>query len=74
MKQDLMIALVLSPFIAYFAYQVIKDALKEPPVTTKRMSYGTDDDGNPVYDDDMDIDATLSLWREQNRLIRSSCA
>lgn len=72
MKQDIMIALVLSPLIAYCAYRVIKDALKEPPVTNRRMSYGTDEDGKPIYDDDMDVDATLELWKEQNRLIRAS--
>ena len=58
--------------VSYVTYRVVKNALEEPPVIKRRMSYGEDDDGNPVYDDDMDIDATLSLWKEQNRLIRSS--
>lgn len=72
MKQDIMIALVLSPFIAYCAYRAIKSALEPPEVTKRRMSYGTDEDGTPLYDDDMDIDATLKLWQEQSRIIRSS--
>lgn len=59
-------------FLAWYAYVAIKDALRPPEVTKRRMSYGEDDDGNPMYDDDMDIDATLSLWKEQNRLIRAS--
>lgn len=67
-----MIALALSPLIAYCAYRAIKSALKPPEVTKRRMSYGEDEDGNPMYDDDMDIDATLKLWKEQNQLIRSS--
>ena len=72
MKQDIMIALVLSPLIAYCAYRAIKSALEPPEVTNRRMSYGEDEDGQPIYDDDCDIDATLALWKEQSRIIRSS--
>ena len=58
--------------VSYVTYRVVQNALREPPVTNKRMSYGTDEDGKPIYDDDMDVDATLELWKEQNRLIRAS--
>lgn len=58
--------------LAYYAYRSIKSALEPPEVTKRRMSYGTDEDGKPIYDDDMDVDATLELWKEQTRLIRAS--
>ena len=61
-----------SVFLVWYTYVSLKDAMKPPEVTKRRMSYGTDDDGEPLYDDDMDVDATLELWREQNRLIRAS--
>jgi hypothetical protein len=58
--------------LAYYAYRSIKSALQPPEVTKRRMSYGEDEDGQPIYDDDCDIDATIALWKEQSRIIRSS--
>lgn len=58
--------------VSYVTYRVVKNALKEPPVTKRRMQYDVDEDDEPIYDDDCDIEATLKLWKEQSRLIRSS--
>ena len=59
-------------FLALYAYVAIKDALQPPKVTKRRMQYDVDENDEPIYDDDCDIDATLNLWKEQNRLIRMS--
>lgn len=59
-------------FLVWYAYVAIKDALRPPVVTKRRMSYGEDENGETIYDDDCDIDATLELWKEQSRIIRSS--
>lgn len=61
-------------FLAWYAYVSIKDALKPPEITKRRISYGEDENGTPIYDDDCDVEATLELWKEQSRLIRQSCA
>lgn len=59
-------------FLAWYAYVAIRDALRPPVITKRRMQYDFDEDGQPIYDDDCDIDATLALWKEQSRIIRSS--
>lgn len=71
---------IIEPFVyiaafsalAYYAYKSIKDGLEPPPMESRNLVVAYDDDGNPVYDPDCDIDSTLELWKEQSRLFRNA--
>jgi len=58
--------------LAYYAYRSIKDGLRPPPVESRDLVVGYEEDGSPITDPDCDIERTLALWAEQNRLIRNS--
>jgi hypothetical protein len=58
--------------LSYYAYRMIKDGLRPPPVESRDLVVGYEEDGSPITDPDCDIERTLELWREQNRLIRNS--
>lgn len=58
--------------LAYYAYRSIKDGLQPPPIESRGLVVGYEEDGTPIMDPDCDIDRTLELWAEQNRLIRNA--
>ena len=59
--------------LAYYGYRAIKDAWDNPPEEeARKLVIAYDDDGNPIYDEDCDIDRTLDLWKEQSRLFKSA--
>ena len=58
--------------LAYYAYRSIQDGLRPPPVESRDLVVGYEEDGSPITDPDCDIEKTLELWKEQNRLIRNS--
>lgn len=57
---------------AAIAYLLLKDVNKEPPTEERKLIIGYDMDGTPIVDDDCDVDATIDMWKEQSRLMRSS--
>ena len=58
--------------LSYYAYRSIKDGLQPPPLESRGLVVGYEEDGTPIRDPDCDIDRTLELWAEQNRLIRNA--
>jgi hypothetical protein len=58
--------------LAYYAYRMIKSGLEPPPLESRDLVVGYDDDGTPIVDPDCDIDRTLDFWKEQSRLFRNA--
>ena len=58
--------------LSYYAYRMIKSGLHPPPLESRDLVVGYEDDGTPIIDSDCDIDRTLDLWKEQSRLFRSA--